>query len=171
MPRVGKIGVRGKPAAELLGQVADGLGGEGPIGAGVLEMGSRGELVVLPLPLMGHEVPRIEHERRLRAAEAGIVEAALEECVVTIRPARIDPGGPAPPQDLAPALGRRGDEPREECTVKKGIEVDVGDQQELARFGLPLGPHRRDSHEQDDQCGADRLGDTGNHERTPFIRP
>ena len=102
-------------------------------------MGSRGELVVLPLPLMGHEVPRIEHERRLGAAEPGVVEAALEECVVTIGPARIDPGGPAPPQDLAPALGRRGDEPREQGTVVKWIEMDVGDQQELARIGLALG--------------------------------
>ena len=84
-------------------------------------MGSEGALVVFALPLVGHEIARVEDERRLGTAGLGVVEAALEEGIVTVGPARVDTGGPGSTQDRAPALGRFGDEPRKQGTVEERI--------------------------------------------------
>ena len=80
-------------------------------------------------------------------------------------PRGLTPAGCEPAQDLAPALGRLGDEPREQGGVEERVEVDVGDQQELARAVLRDRTDRGKAKEQDRQCDADRLAETGNYER------
>ncbi len=82
----------GKAFAELGGEEANDLGGEIAIGLRVLEVRLGGDGVEPGLPLMSQKVTRVEDEIGIRAALAGIVEAALQQGVIAVLPPRAEPG-------------------------------------------------------------------------------
>src|SRR5262249_8732657 len=87
----GQDGRRGIAQAEFSSQEPDRFGGEGQVSIGILQVGLRGQAVVLALPAVRQEVPREENEIGVWEALASVVEAALEQGVIAIGSQGIKP--------------------------------------------------------------------------------